>query len=302
MLYLDWLWKLLLDERGEGEGDPPADGGQEGEPPVDDTSKPADEGAGGEGEPPEGEEPPATPKYGDFGDNPTVDEVFEALNKTKAEHDAFRKKAGLTEQNLGSLRKTLDNAGITMGEDGRLRLKEGAGKPKTRFSEEHGKLFDPKVLESVRFLIEDMMDNRFSTFSQRTRQEQQFKEVLNKSIDKMYSLYPSLQEKIDGKANPAFNQAFLDRATEILNESYPKLPNGDLLAAHEAAIEMGVSPIAIEKAKIEGANKGKAGKRILGPARASGGKPSATGKKTKEEILAMSPEERADYQRKTLDK
>lgn len=295
-----WLWKLLLDERGEdpGQGDSP---GASGEGQSSSGGDPNDQAGDGSPEEPEGGVAKVvTPKYGEFGDTPTVDDVFGAYGKTKTDFDNFRKKAGLTEQNLGKLRQTLSTAGIEISEDGQLRLKEGAGKPKTRFTDSHKSLFDQKVLEGIQFLMDDMLDNRLNSFSQRTRQEQAFSQTLSRSIDKMYQLYPSIQKEIGGKTNPEFNQAFFDRADEILQERYRNLPNGDLIAAHEAAIELNISPITIEKAKREGFDKGVGAKKILGPARPGGQKTSPAGKLSKEEYLKLSPEEKSEYDKKSI--
>ena len=297
-MFLNWLWQLLLDQRGEQDGQdapPSGDAGGQGDASPDGGQPSGDAG--------QGDTPPAKPKYGDFGDSPTVDDIFTAFNQQKAEFDNFRKKAGLTEGNLGKLRQTLESAGIVIGEDGKLRSKEGTGEKKTRFTDTHKALFDPRVLEAMQFFIEDMLDNRLTTFSERTRQQQTYDRIYSESVERMFQLYPTLRKNVNGKTNPEFNQVFFDRANEILQQRYARLPNGDLVAAHEAAIELGISPIAVEKAKVEGFNQGQQSKRVLGPVKSSGQQAAkVAGRLSKEEYLKLSPEEKAEYDKKTMDK
>lgn len=319
---LNWLWKLLLDERGEGEGEGSGEGSSSGNG---EGSEQPGEGAGGghegegEGEGSE-EQPGAGPKYGEFGDNPTVDDIYAALGKQKTDHENFRKKAGLTESNLGKLRQTLDRSGITISEDGQLQLKEQPKKeaPKTRFTDSH--LKDLAVhfqnspdgakafLELIAPYFEDMMDGRLTSYSQKTRAQQKAQEQWNKTYDaslaKTYKTYPNLQKEIGGKPNPTFNQAHLELTNKMLNDpstGYARLPNGDWLAAHEAAGELGISPIAIEKAKVEGYNKGKQIKRVLGPAGGGKQKTAPGARLSKAEYLKLTPEQKEKYDRETMD-
>ena len=301
MKYLHWLWQLLMDERGE---DDPSGAGAGSEPPAAagaGNEPPASEGQAGEGEG-AGEEPPAAePKYGEFGDTPTPDQIFEAYGKTKKEFDDFRTKAGLTEKNLAKTRQFLQSVGLVQTEDGRWVMPQRGEQQekKSRFTDDHKKLFHPQVFSAMDAYIQDKIEEAFSGYGQRQSEQQQWKETVGASVDKMYKFYPQLQEKIDDKPNPDFNKAFVDRATEILNESYRNLPNGDLLAAHEAAMELGISAIAIEKAKKEGHEQGAAGKRVLGTVKSSGGK-APKGRLSREQYLALSSDEREKYDKQGI--
>ena len=306
MKYLNWLWFLLMDERGENDpsgagagSQPPAAVGEGNEPPV-------GEGQPGEGAG-EGKEPPITePKYGEFGDNPTPDQIFEAYGKTQKKFNDFRIKAGLTEKNLAQTRQFLKSVGL-VEQDGKwvMPYKENSQERKTRFTEDHKKLFHPQVLSAIDAYVKDMIEEAFSGYGRQQLEQQKWQSTLNKSIDRMYKLYPMLQSEINGNPNPNFNKELNDRATEILNDptsGYTNLANGDLLAAHEAALELGVSPITIEKAKIEGANNAKGNKRIIGAA-GGGGKPGIMGKLTREKYMALNPEDKKIYDAKqVLDK
>lgn len=299
-----WFWRLLLDQRGEDDPGLGAPAGGElgtGEPP-----EPIEPGAG---EPGLGGEPPAEPKFGEFGDDPNEAAVklFEAFNKTKGDFDNFKTKSGLTERNLGALRKTLEASGIRAveGADGQISLE--VSKPaerKVRFTEEHGKMFDSKVLEGMRLLFQDMFDEQYEgrerTTQEKKQKMQQFMSEKNDVEELMIGYFPQLAPDFDaaGKPqNPQFNQAFYDRATEIWKTQY----NGNLLkqlsAALRAAKELNILPQMIAAAKKEGVKIGKDGKKILGPV--SGGGAGAGGTAlhvlTQPEYLALSPEKRVEY-------
>jgi len=297
-----YLWQMflgfMLDERGEdapadaGSGDgAPGDAGAGDAPP--DNQDGQDGGEGGAGDQP----PAKQPKYGEFGDDPTPDQIFEAYQKRDKEFNDFRTKAGLTEGNLAKTRQFLKSVGLVEQKDGTWSMpnKETPQERKARFTDNHKKLWHPDVFSSMEAYVQDKIEEAFSGYGKHQTQQKQWADTLSKSIDKMFKLYPMLQSEIDGKPNPTFNKALFDRAQEILNESYRDLSNGDLLAAHEAALELNISPIAIEKARVQGAAAAAGNKRILGPA-GSGGKSGASGKQlTKEQYMALSDEDKKKY-------
>ena len=301
------LWSIILDQRGEEPGLGAPVGGEPGagEPPV-----PIEPGAG---EPGAGGEPPVPPKFGEFGDDPNeaAGKLFEALNKTKGDFDNFKTKSGLTERNLGTLRKTLEASGIRAVEDenGQIRLEVATKEPrKSRFTDEHKGLFDAKVLDAMRLLVQDVFDESYEgreRMSQEQKQRmQQFMSEKQEVEELMTSYFPQLEGQFkDGKAtNPNFNKAFYDRATEIWETDYRKNPLKQLSAALRAAKELNIIPQMIEAAKKEGVKIGKDGKKILGPV-GGGGAPAGGGgfrKLSKEEYLALSPDKKLEYDQANL--
>lgn len=309
-----WLFSFLLDQRGEDDGgqdDSPADkGGQDNI-----TDKKPDEGGAGLGE--DKDTPPATPKYGDFGDTPTVDQIFEAFNKQKGDidalsgdHEVLKGKTTATEQNLANLRKSLDGAGIKVytDETGNVKFsvkEDTSSGRKKRFTAEHqtifNGLFDKEGGSALNALIDDKVEEGITkgikTYHTSLTQKQQFNSTRDNAVDEMFTIYPSLLMKADGKPNPEFNKKFYDRTTEIWKARYPKNPEGELFAAQRAAIELGISPGAVEGARKDGYKKGKADKKIIG---AVGGGSAGKGgsgfrKLSKEERAKLSHEERDKY-------
>ena len=309
-MWYKMLWSIILDQRGkEGDvnagdasADANADAGQG------DAGTAVDAGAGDAGQAGDGSQ--ATPKFGEFGDDPNEAAVklFEAFNKTKGDFDNFKTKSGLTERNLGTLRKTLEASGIhaVEGEDGQIRLEVAQKEPrKSRFTDEHKGLFDSKVLDAMRLLVQDVFDESYEG-RERTTQEQrqkmqQFMSEKQEVEGLMTSYFPQLEPKFDvsGKAqNPQFNQAFYDRATEIWETDYRKNPLKQLSAALRAAKELNVIPQMIEAAKREGVKIGKDGKKILGPVGGGGAPPAGGGglrKLGKDEYLALSSDKKLEY-------
>lgn len=297
-----WMWQLIVDQRGQeaGQGEPPADAGQ-GEPPVVDK--------GGEGEAGQGGEPPATPKFGEFGDDPNEAAVklFEAFNKTKGDFDNFKTKSGLTERHLGTLRKTLEASGIRAVEDENGQIRLEVAKPaerKFRFTNEHKAMFDPPILEAMRLLVQDVFDESYEGRERTTQEQRQrmqhFMSEKAEVEELMTSYFPQLEPQFDVNKkpqNPQFNQAFYDRATEIWETDYNNNPLKQLSAALRAAKELNIIPQMIAEAKKEGVKIGKDGKKILGPvvgggAGAGGG---AMRHLSKAEYEALSPEKKEEY-------
>lgn len=316
--WLSLIWAILRDEVGKeppadddkgGQGDPPPKEGEEGAPPAGE----------GEGEGGEGEEPPA-PKYGDLGDNPTVDQVYETFTKTQQELDNLKGKTTATEKSLAALRKGMKDAGIKILADPEdpdnvqfeLEEPEEPAGPKKRFTDTHKALLEEDVWDAIKNYVLDLQDEGFTAWEKQGREKMAFASAHRNSNVRMFKLFPSLREfDADGKKLDTFNEAFYDRATEIAKERYGlnpskrtiSHPEGELFAAHEAAIEMSISPASVAEAAKVAAAKAKAGKKVLGPA----GKPSAqrpgagAGRKfSREEYLALSEEDRDKYDKGQL--
>jgi hypothetical protein len=320
------LWKLLCDQRGQegeaaaegasaegagaGEGEGAGEGGEGGA-----GAGPGDSGAGEGGAAGDGTQP--KPKFGEFGDDPVqaATKLLEVYNKTQGDFTNFKNKASLTERNLGALRKTLEGSGIQIVEDketGQVRLEVAkAAEKKSRFTEQHGKLFDQPVIEAIRLLVQDIFDEQYEGRERTTKEQrakmQQFLAEKQDAEDIMLGYFPQLDPKYgkDGKpTNAEFNQAFFARATEIWETEY-LMPNGkpnplkQLSAALKAAKELNIIPQMIEAAKKEGVKIGKDGKRILGPVGGAGaGAGAGAGgfrKLSREEYLALPSEKKLAY-------
>ena len=312
---LDWLWNLLLDQKGQeddGQDADPGDAGEEGSP-----KDGGQDGGGGQGE-----EPPATPAYGEFGDTPqTLEEanallqkVYDAHSKIVPEFDTLKGKTSATERNLSLTRKALEQSGVRAipTEDGGIRLEVVDKKPTTRqlkFNDTHKSLFDQKVLDAINLLIEDKFDESFSTRETQAREGYQRRIVYDRFYDQatdlMFSYFPQLDGKWqDNKStNTMFDKEFHDAVSARVQEKFSNSkgqltnPQGELLAALEIAKERGISTKMIEKAKQEGFQAGKAGKKILGPAGQGGGTKAVKGKLGFAEYDKLSPEEKEKYDR-----
>ena len=303
-----WIKQLIQDQRGEevDGGAPAVDAG---------VADPAvDTGTGTEGQAGDGTVTvPPTPKFGEFGDDPNeaAGKLFEAYQKTQGEYNNFKTKAGLTERNLGSLRKALEGSGIRAveTEEGQIRL-EAIQKEqrKSRFTDEHKGLFDGKVLDAVRLLVQDIFDEQYDGRERTTQAErqkmQQFVAEKSEVEELMMSYFPQLDGQFkDGKpTNTNFNKAFYDRATEIWETQYNKNPLKQLSASLRAAKELNIIPQMIQAAKKEGVEIGKAGKKILAPVGGIGA-PSGGGgfrKLNKDEYLALSPDKKMEYDQASL--
>ena len=309
---MKWLWKLLLDQRGEepGIGEPAGGEPGTGVPPV--IIEGAGEPAG------QGGEPPATPKFGEFGDDPNeaAGKLFDAFTKTKSDFDNFKTKAGLTERNLGSLRKTLEGSGIRVVEDDSnpngYRLEPIAKEPKkTRFTDEHlnklafhfqndsnsAKGFLDLLRPAFEDWADEMLEGRERITKENQTKMQQFVAEKNEVESLMMDYFPQLEAKMqNGKStNPEFNQAFYDRATEIWETDYRKNPLKQLSAAMRAAKELNIIPGMVKKAEIAGYEQGKGEKKILGPVIPKASGKGVGGKWTKEQYLAASEDDRIAY-------
>ena len=318
-MILKFLFDLRAETPGSGAGAP----GQAGQ-----GGAPAGEGAaggeggagdGGEGKPGgQGGEgtgavekvvatPGAKPKYGKFGDAPTVDQIWQ-------EHQTLIGKTTQTERQAASLRKSLEAVGFRAVDDGsgNFRFEEIKAPAKTerakRFNDQHKALFDEPVLTAIQNLVEDMFEDRieksFSDYEGKGQQRQQMIQQKIASGQKLIKLFPALQLKgEDGQPNAAFDETFYNRATEIWQGSpdYLKNPSGELFAAMEAAVELGIAPAAIAKAKADGFVAGTGAKKVLGPV--TGGQQGAKGAKgelSQTDYLKLSPDEREKYDKEKL--
>lgn len=317
---------ILIDQRAENEGAGAAggegaaggqggEGGQGGAPENNGQGKaPAGE-AGGQGDEGEaGNEGEAAPQFGKY---KTAEELFAA-------HTNLTQKASQTEANAAKLRKTLESAGIKIATDneGNMMLVPAEEKKERarKFTDEQKKKLalyfgdDPEkgvesaggFLSLIQPFIEDLLEDQFSTreqaFNQRNSQVTQFRQTQQSAQSRMLKMFPSLDMGNDKSPNPEFNEAFYDRATEIYKAQYSKDPRGELLAAIDAADELGIASHAIVKAKQEGFKQGQQGKKILGPAGGGQGKGGSGGGKTlsKAEYMALSPEKREEHDRAAL--
>jgi len=302
--FLKMLWQ---DQRGEE-----VDGGAPADPGVADPA--VDTGLGADGQPGDGTVvAPVTPKFGEFGDDPAeaAGKLFEAYQKTQGDFNNFKTKSGLTERNLGSLRKALEASGIQAvdSEDGQIRLEAiQKAERKARFNEEHGKMWDPKVLESVRLLVQDIFDEQYEgrerTSSEQKQKMQQFIAEKNQIEQDMMEDYPMMEGNFkDGKpTNPNFNKALYDRATEIWENEFGKNLLKQYSAARKAARELNIFPGMIQAARKEGVEIGKAGKKILAPVGGVGA-PAGSGsfkKLSQEEYLALPADKRVVYDQQSV--
>ena len=245
------------------------------------------------------------PKYGKYGNDP--DAVWKA-------HQDLINKTGQTERNFSGLRKSLEGMGFKAEHDpetGEFRFVE-INKPapqvkKKRFTDAHKALFDEPVLSAiearVQDVVEELIEKSFTDYEKKGTERQTTVQQKIAAGNKLVKLFPQLAVSTDEKPNTAFNQEFYDRATEIWkdNKAYFENPNGELYAAMEAAIELGISPQAIGAAKKEGFKQGTEQKKILGPVDGAGqGKELKPGELSKEAYLALTPEQKKEYDKKTL--
>ena len=121
----------------------------------------------------------------------------------------------------------------------------------------------------------------------------------------MYSLFPALNQK-DGN----FNKSFYEKADQILVERYwdkdhnkPLFPNADLVAANEAAIELGIAPSAIAVAKKEGFQQAQQSKKIVGTAQGSQAQGGGGGFRKLDfpEYQKLNSDQRAEYDKKDIE-
>jgi len=319
MLFLIKLWFLLFDVAGEGEGEG-SGAGQEGSP----------EGSGQESSPGAGEGN-ADPKYGEFGETPTVDQLFEHIQSRGGEFEKLQKdsenyKGKLTanEKNISAIRKALETNGLKYltDEEGNVTLsvaEQAKEERKIRFTDDHKKLFDPKVMEGIQGLIEDLLDSRFDEYSKgsekrfethyggRAKKLSQYSSAKAEAQHQARGLFPNVWDKNpDGSENPDYNEEFYNLATKIYDESesFKKAPDGELRAMMKAALELGVTASGkkvIVNAEKKGFKKAQEGKKILGKVGSKAkGKAVVPDELSKADYFKLSPEDRAAYDKKNV--
>lgn len=245
------ILSLLFSQRGEGEGEG-GDGG-DGADSGDGQGDQAAAAAAGEGQGGEGAK----------GAAPTLEDVLRERDDFKTKFETLKGQSGATERNLASERKALENLGykILRDAEGNVQLVPSRTQTKSRFTDEHKSKFysyfpDQAAGEGFMGLMslymQDFWENNIGQYDQKLNQKSQFQAQQVQSNERMLKLYPSLNSE-----HETFNQAFYDKASEIYLQGYRGHANGELLAAHEAAIELGISPTAVAAAKKEGFQKGK---------------------------------------------
>ncbi len=320
--FLNLLFLIFVETRAEGEagqGEAPEAG--QGEAPESEAGANVGDGQG-EGSPQGGQTTaPGKPRYGDFGDNPSVDDIYskyqEVVGKV-TDYEGKIAKMSATERNLSTLRKTLEGYGVKILSDnqGNVQLIPDDSKNQKRqskFTDQHKAIFEEPVLKAIEALIEDRFadffeksfDDRFkSTYQRQHEQAVQLHVARQQANTTMVKMFPQLMAKgQDGNDNPAFNSAFYAKATEIWqnNPEYRNNPKGELFAAVEAAAELGITAMAVSAAKKEGFIKGQESKKVIGPVSSGTGQSKvAAGKLSKAEYLSLSDAERLAYDKKNL--
>ena len=303
MYLLKLLISILFSQLGEGEGEEGGDAGQGGAPAGDEGGEGKAPGAEGEEGAEGGEGAAKDPKYGQFGDEPDVDAMYQALQDAASGLEGLKSKTTQTEKNSASVNKALESSGLKILTDGDGNVTlvpnvDSATKRESRFKDSHKELFEPNVLEAIQHLVADGLDGFRDEMRSASGARTKFQQAQIDSNNQMIKLYPQLDAGGD-----QYDQAFYDKATELWqgDPQLKKNPKGELMAASLAAAELGISPLAVQKAKKAGYQQGSEGKKILGPAgqhdKAGGG---GVRHLSKEEYLKLSPDEREDYDKKTM--
>lgn len=323
-----WIKMLWLDERGEDDpnADPTIDPNAGGDPNADPSNGQGsvDPNAGGQIPEPD----PIITEFGEIPQDPKQFQeylktnVYSKYSKVKGDFDNLRNKAGLTERNLSSLRKTLKGSGINVVQDetGQIRLEVINQKPPERtrkFSDTHlqklashfqndtkaAQEFLDVILDAAEDRNEDWWGNKETAYRENAQKTQVNNQLFQESTDLMFSHFPQLNGNWgkDGKAsNPDFDQAFHDKVFDLWKTDYHNDPRGQLLATLRVAKEMKILPQAIKKAEVAGYEKGKTDKKILGPVNTNSSGKSTSGKKLSfEEYSKLSPEEQYNYNKQS---
>lgn len=297
MKYLKWLWLCLASQRGEEEGQPSGSG------------KGSAEGQGaGQAV---AEEQQAEEQVVD------VEALTKELNEYKTKHETLSGQSRATEQNLAATRRALEANGLRMVKDadGNVQVVPLARQSQGgRFTDEHKNKFfsyfpDQKSGEEFLSILDlmfgDRIDTGLKTFRGEMSKEQEFSVGRQQSIDRMYQIFPQL------KQGESFNKAFYEKADRILVERYidpktgnPLFPSADLVAANEAAIELGIAPASVAAAEKKGFDKAKEQKKIVGSvqgSQAQGGQGGGFRKLSYEEYSKFTPEQKAEYDKKEIE-
>jgi len=277
--------------------------------PIDSGKKEA--GTGATGGPAGGGEPKPDPTDifgGDYG----------KATKSYRELSAIHKPM---EMENAALKKQLGTLGVKVVKEGNeLRLVIDESKKPTekqkRFTEEHmgqfgayfdkpesGKAFYELLKLAVQDLIDDGVEGHFTQREKIYSTAVAFKRAERETEEFIKKVYPDAdpdKEDFPETGTPLFN-----RAKEIYdaNEDYGRHPKGQLWAVHEAAIELGIAPQAITKAKAEGRKEAIENKRILnkmgGGEKGGGG---VVGEMSNEDFIKMTPTQRREWQQNQMKK
>ena len=300
MDFLKWLLSIIFSERGEGEGDDVSGSGG--------GSAEGDDGAQGDQE--------TVAEGAQVKPVADVDALTRERDEWKGKHDTLTGQSRATERNLAMTREALKANGLQLvaDSDGSMKVVPIVqSRQGTRFTDEHKNKFfsyfpDSKsgedFLNLQALLIQDQLDNGFKAFRGQLSSEQSFFMQREASISRMNELFPSLNPK-----SAEFNKSFYDKADQILAEQYwdqrnnrPLIANADLIAANQAAIEMGIAPVAVAKAKADGFQQGKDSKKIVGTPQGSQSSGGGGGfrKLAFEEYSKLSPDDKEKYQREEV--
>lgn len=303
-----FLSLLLLSQRGEGEGE----GG--------------DGGAGGEGSDAGQGDPNASAGDGQQGAQggaaasaPTLEQLTAQFAELNSKYETLKNQSGATERNLSAERKALEGMGFRVVRDneGNVQIMPAKTASKSRFTDEHKSKFmsyfpdqqsGDGFLSLLDLMLQDRIDSGIQGYDKNVQQGRQFESARSQAIDRMFKLFPSLNAE-----SKEFNKAFYDKADQILMERYMDketgrilIPHADLIAANEAAIELGIAPAAVAAAKKDGFLQGKnSAAKIVGSAQGSQSPAGAGGsggfrKITKEEYMKLPTEGRAKYDKDEL--
>lgn len=304
MKFLRWLTCLLFSQKGEDESKGQASGQGE-DSAVAVIQKQGDQNSSAQ-EPSQGQ----AGQEGQEGQSqPTLEELIQELENLKQSHEILKGQSGATERNLAAERKAIEAMGLKIVRDseGNVQLlPQSQANKNSRFTNQHKTKFSSYFpdetsangfLELMNLYLADFFEQNISQYDRTLFQRQQFMARRDESIKKMFQLYPSLNPE-----HESYNKVFYERADAILAEKYSRLPNGDLIAAHEAALEMGISPAAIQQAKAQGYQKAQTQRKIVGTVQGSQGQ-AQTGfrKLSREEYLALSPEKREAYAKREIE-
>lgn len=335
-----WIMQLIFDQAGEtteqgqaaGEGSTDQGLGSSagstdngGASQGDNTGDQTGQGASNTGTAGQGQSAPAAnPKYGEFGDTPTVDQLFDALQKERGGIETLKSKTTATERNLAALRKGLEGSGIRAltGPDGNVKFEVIKQEQQSKkFTDQHlqqlSQMFDkPEAaktfLDLLTLHVQDLFEDQYSSRQKMTQEEQSRMQSMVKArdeqIDTMFDLYPMLNPKLDASGAPLnkeFNKAFYDLATDIWQKpveegGFGGHPLKQMMAAIRAAKQLGIVTNMIQKAQAKGYQQGQAGKRIVGPVQSGAGAAAGAGsggmrQLSREEYLALPEEKREAY-------
>ncbi len=302
MSYLNWLWLCLTSQRGEvgDEDEGQSSGSGEG------SAEGQKEGQGNHA---------AVAEEGSQAGEIDINGLTKERDEWKTKHETLSGQSRATERNLASTREALKANGLQLVQDsdGNMKVMPITRSTGTRFTDEHKNKFfsyfpDAKSGEDFLGILNAMLDDRFDggfkNFRSELQQEQSFYGSRNAAIKEMFKVYPDLNPDAE-----TYNKGFYDLADKILGEKYwdaktnrPLVPNADLIAAHEAAIQLRISPTAVAAAKREGFEQGKTSKKIVGAVQGSQGQSGSGFKKLNfAEYSKLTPEQKGKYDKEDIE-